>query len=332
MSESSLMIKKLDSPFRPGTEIPQTELSIVLSGEGLGGYVCYMRAILWVAEHCSHLKVKFFVPVFFYPLAKHWLAPHKHWTVLFHDDIKTKYKKDSPAIAPDYPIRDQSYNALGGHPLDIGFSYYANMNGPPAGYNTYPELSFPEEAIPKRLRGMRYAVLTPGSTAENRTLRKEQWNFLIRECAKRDLLPVFLGKADLARNYGGTFPTDISYDAGLDLRNQTDPLEAAAIMQHAAFTCGLDNGLLHLASCTSGSVIFAYNIASPEHRMPRRKAGRTENIFLTPEELACAHCQSRMKLLIHHDYKKCLYGDNACIDLLFADGGVRWTRAMDALL
>lgn len=330
--QMSQTVSPTQNCFRPNTRIPQTRLSLVLSGEGLGGYVCYVRALQWVAENCPHLKIQIFVPVFFFELAKHWLSPYG-WEVYFHDDIKTKYKKDDPAMAPDFPVRDQLYNALGGHPLDIGFSYYANMSGPPPDYNNYPALNFPESALPASVFGKDYAVLTPGSTAANRTLSSEQWNFLISEVISRGLTPVFLGKSDLTLKYGGSFPADIAYDKGIDLRNQTSPLEAAAIMQHARFTLGLDNGLLHLASCTPGNVIFAYNVASPEHRMPRRRAGqRTENIFLTPAELSCIHCQSRMKLLIGHDFKQCLYKDKLCLDLLFADDGARWKRAITNIM
>jgi hypothetical protein len=94
---------------------------------------------------------------------------------------------------------------------------------------------------------------------------------------------------------------------------------------------GLDNGLLHLAACTPGNVIFGYNIASPEHRRPWRGQydERTVDVTLTADELPCNWCQSRQKMMLNHSFHQCLYGDLKCVDMLFEDDGKRFCDAID---
>jgi hypothetical protein len=149
------------------------------------------------------------------------------------------------------------------------------------------------------------------------------------------ITPVFLGKSDILLDGNKTtkFKEDIHFHKGLDLREKTTVIEAAAIMQYAECTVGLDMGLLHVAALMKDSkIIFGYNIVLPEHRRPRRDHGRCIDLFITKEELECIACQSVIKKLPTHKFDKCYYGDNKCIDLLFANESERWKKAIDEIL
>lgn len=334
MEKQSPLVAAPSGPFRPGTHLSQDRLSFVLSGGGLGDYILYIKAFQWIRENCPYLNIQLFVPPFFYELATHWLPERRDFKVFMTHEIATKYKKGDPAIGPDYPQRDQLHNACGAHPLALGFQYYANSDIIPEGYNKYPELNFGPEALPGSLGGRKYVVLTPGSTTPARSLDAGFWNAMICHVQDLGLLPVFLGKTNVTCGYGARFPQLVGYSQGLDLREKTTLLEAAAIMQHAEFTLGLDNGLLHLANCTPGPVIFAYNVAAPRHRRtPRPHAGaRTEEIIITKEELSCINCQSEMKLMYKHDFANCFYSDYRCLSLLYADNCARWKTAIAHIL
>ena len=94
-----------------------------------------------------------------------------------------------------------------------------------------------------------------------------------------------------------------------------------------------DNGLLHLAACVPGNIIFGYNIAAPSQRRPvRRLSGILMDITLTKEELSCIHCQTRMKQQNLINFRNCFYGDVACLGKLFENGSERWIRALSDLL
>ena len=115
-------------------------------------------------------------------------------------------------------------------------------------------------------------------------------------------------------------------------RDKTEIFQAAALIHKAKMIIGHDNGLLHLAGCTDTPIVFGYNIASPEHREPRRKVGKVFNVVVTPEELVCSFCQSRTNFVIGYNFQQCFYGDLKCIDMLFEDNGARWKRQIDLAL
>jgi ADP-heptose:LPS heptosyltransferase len=243
-------------------------------------------------------------------------------------------------MGPSLAVRDinvskQLYTCLGAHPFDVGFAYYAGITTPPG--EKLPVLDLPHQSLPARVKKYRgqYAVITTGSTTEARRVMGQHINPVIEYVKSLGLMPVFVGREDFVGigNLDANFPTDIAFDQGLDMRNKTTLIESACVLQHARFVLGLDNGLLHLASLMQGArIIFGYNITSIEHREPRRDHGRTINIHLTDQDLICQECQSKWVRVLDHSFNKCYYKDVKCIDLLFANGGERFKRAIDDIL
>jgi ADP-heptose:LPS heptosyltransferase len=320
--------------FRPGTHCEIYPVVFLLNNSGLGDFICFTSALQWIAENCPWIQGSVYVSEFLVPFLRLAFAEWPHWKV--GPGEKIELDTSVCVIGPDITINGHVYfqqllNATGAHLVDLGFAYYANMNPAPADA-IYPQLNFPEAKLPKALRGKegQYVCFTPGAPTTSRTVRGHHLNPLIAYVIELGLIPVFLGRSQISSTHKANFADDIHYHKGLDLRDQTTVLDAACIMQYACCTLGLDNGLLHLAACTPGNVIFGYNIASPEHREPRRGQyqDRTINITVPHSRLPCIHCQSNMKMVIQHSFHKCFYGDLRCIDLLFSEGEEQWKKAI----
>lgn len=335
--------------YRDETFFHPYKFGYVMANGGMGDFIGFTRAIEWIADTCPHIMGTVFYPDFMVDFGKEIFRDRKYWSVepeepIFHNRALTLHEKklwtakpdiDYPYIAPLPSQNMQFFTPHSAHALEVGFAWYANLRDIPGGYNNYPLLDFLPKGLPKGLTPKKYAVFTPGATADARMVPGHYWNQILEHTLKKGLIPVVLGKSKVMQGYDATFSDGLDWDNVLDLRDMTTTLEAAQIMQHAAFTIGLDNGLLHLAGCTDATIIFGYNVAIPEHRRPRRDKGRTIDIYLTPDELKCAGCQSRMKALYDHDFRFCLYKDidktpqPKCVDLLFAGDGERWIDAID---
>ncbi len=325
--------------FRPGTVLPIINLCILFQGAGFGDYVCYMPALLWLARNCPQLRVQVFVGKEFMQFAQNILWDYNEmWKVCDLDHVNHAITPNSMMRSPGILMNGIKYqqlaNGTGGHLVSVGFLYFCNIFPVPEGADLYPIINFSgsDHHIPAGLHFKTYVVFTPGAVSENRTVPGSYWNPIIDHVKKKGLTPVFIGKSQVTKNLRVNFPEGCNYDAGVDLRNKTTILEAAWLMKNAACTIGLDNGMIHLAACTNGSIVAGYNMVDPKDRRPNRKAGKWEEISLSHEELACAGCQSYMKQVTPHTFNRCLYGDNKCIDMLFEDGGRRWIEAIDRIV
>lgn len=320
--------------YREGTQVPTFPMNFTLADGGMGDYICWTAALLWCAERCPFVEGRIFTPAFFIEFVRHAFKGYPTWKVFLAERIAEHYEDNSLILGPGINGHQQLLNAVGTHLLDLGFAYFANMSPPPGPeHYHYPEFNFPATAIPRTLTPGHYVCFTPGGTTATRRVPGEAWNPIIEDVLARGLQPVFLGKRNMTKEHVAIFPEGTHYEKGTDLRDQTTTLEAAAIMQHAACTLGLDNGLLHLAACVPSNIIFGYNIAAPSQRRPvRRLPGLILDVALTSEELACNFCQTRMKQQNLINFRNCFYGDTRCLTLLFADDSLRWRKALSTVL
>lgn len=334
-------------PFlRPETEFQRFPINFTFTQGGMGDYICWTPALQWLVKNAPWIDGRIWAPDFFLDFAKHIFKDVPRWKVGRMDDFQKLAETGSLMRSPN-DQHPQFINAVGASLIDIGFAYFANLSPAPAD-TTYPELNIDQSYLPKVLRGKEktYAVFTPGGTTLARTVRARHINPLIAHAKALGFIPVFLGKHHLADIHNSYFDEDIDFSAGIDLRERTTILEAAAVMKYAAYTTGLDNGLLHLACCTDASVVFGYNIAAPSQRRPIRRFGKLEEIVLSSDELACIHCQTNVKLLCYHNFKNCLYmsadkpeaeaagraWSPKCIDKLFDNNGARFKAAIERIL
>ena len=341
--------------FRPGTPCEPITINFMFLNGGMGDYVCWSQAIRWQAAKNTWITGRVVVADYMVEPMNYWLKQlNPNWQAWNYKQLKEREDEGMPFRGP-LEMSKESMNATGAHLLDCGFVYFANQCPNPEGWDNYPPflqvdldklLHKFEERLPQK-----YAIITTGKTSPSRAVPDKYWNDIIEHVAARGITPVFLGATTIVTgnkaNIETKFGAGVRYDLGIDLRNQTSTMEAAAVMSRAEFVVGHDNGLLHLAGCTEVPIIFGYNVASPKHRRPRRPVGEVYDVFLTHEELACIHCQSNTNFLIGYNFNRCFYEpqdrkqaeldgkpyeNSKCIDLLFAGGAARFKRAIDKCL
>lgn len=327
--------------FREGTTLKRYPVAYVFNDGGMGDYVNYAAATRWIAKNCPWIDGYLFLPNYLVPLMRDIHREFKHWQVWPAERIEQHLIEGISLVGPGLNVNGKSINpqlltVVHAHPVDVGFSYFAGGAPAPEGVEM-PILDYARERLLPKVKQIRgpYAVFTTGGTTQTRTLKGRHINPLIEYTKSLGITPVFIGKENHVGDGRNTvkFAGDINFDIGLDLRNATAVKDAAAIMQHAEFTLGLDNGNLHLAALMKDSrVIFGYNITSVAHRVPRRTHGRTINMSVPPEELSCSGCQSKWHQMHTQQFDKCFYGDVKCIDLLFKNDGEAWKRAIDEII
>lgn len=324
---------------REGTVVHPYRVGYVIYGGGMGDFICYTRTLEWIADNLPHIYGVAYYPDFLIQFAHHIFRERKHWKVEPSEQCKnSNWEPDHLYIDPFRNGRMQFVTGHGVHPLDLGFMYYANMVPVPEAYNNYPELDFVSKGLPKGLEPGKYAVFTPAATVESRTVPAEFWNPIIAYVKKLGLVPVMIGKRHVTEGYRASISGQLDLDGAIDLFDKTGVLEAAQILQYSAVTIGLDNGLMHLAGCTTCPMVFGYNVVTPEYRRPRRLEGKTVDVFLTREELACAGCLTSIKGHYLHSFDYCMYKSidktpfPKCIEMLFEGNSKRWIAAVDEAL
>lgn len=328
--------------MRAGTPCYPLEMNFIFLNGGMGDYIAWAQAVLWLASEATWITGTWVVPDYFLELATHWLKPYPKWRVTTYSAIKGTPEHDGKPFRGPVNLQTESLNATGAHLFTCGWVYFTNKECAPPGWNHYPVLEsadlaaveLPEAAA--ALPAKKYAVITTGVTTNSRKIPGSYWNPIIEHVVSKGLTPVFLGKETVVtgnpKNIKTKFSEDIRYDLGVDLRDQTTLMQAAAVIDKAALVIGHDNGLLHLTGCTATPLVFGYNLASTQHREPPRRSGPTYNVHLTQQDLACNFCQSNMNFMIGYVFRECFYSDNKCIDLLFADDGARWKTKIDLAL
>lgn len=342
--------------FRENVPYYPLGMNFLFYNGGMGDYLTWITPVRWLASEAQWIKGKVIHPNYLKEVLDYFLKPYPEWTSQNYKDFQeTKEIETTPFRGP-LILEQQPLNATGAHLLTCGWVYFTNKEGPPegvdpwtsnhlgieVGWNNYPQFDqkdldsfeLPEEA--KQLESKKYAVITTGITTESRRVPQGGWTPVIEHIKARGLTPVFLGKSVTetgnVKNIHTEFVKGVDFSSGVDLRDKTSLLQAASIMSRAAFVVGHDNGLLHLAGCTRVPIIFGYNIASPEHREPRRPIGKIYNVHLTYEELRCNFCQSKTNFVIGFNYRNCFYNDNLCMRMLFENGATRWKKAIDCAL
>lgn len=322
--ENEPLITISGPPFREGTTTHERDQLFKFENGAMGDYINWMASIKWVAEKYTFLRGHLICPGWFVPIAANVLKGFDKWKV--YHEIPDKFKEGYPIKqAPIHPV-----NATMVHLLDLGFLYYAGINPPPLEGAFYPTLDLEETRTPAKLRDKKYIVMTPGATAASRTMPAETFNRIKAYILCLGYTPVFVGVTSMNKKKRKV-SIDPGYDFshGIDLIDQTTPLQAAKVMANAEMVVGLDNGLLHLAAMTDVPIVFGYTIAGPVHRRPLRKQGVLVELYSTEEELPCTFCQERVRFFYDHDFENCIYKDFQCIKNLDAKA---FNHAIDVAL
>lgn len=311
-------------PFRPGTQISQTKVAIAYNAGGIGDYIHWTPGIRYAVDSNPHIYGRFLIPHYFEDLARLWLKGYEdRFTFVVYDTSKGSLQLDELPGMENYvlvaPNKLQAANATGFHLFNLGFTYYAQTSFIPPDRIELPRIEGDEADISRFSLPSSYGVIQASATADNRKLSAKAINGLMKEMNAKGIRPVLLGKTAITGGYEAHSPDGIVETRAIDLRNKTSLVEAACIMAGAQFTIGIDGGLLHLASCTKAPVVFFFTSVDPALRVPPRRPDTQTIVAGPPPELACRYCNSKMRYIINHDFKHCLYRDNACATMIDSD-------------
>ena len=312
--------------YRAGTTTTMKPVNFVLNAGGIGDYICALTALEWVARTQFHVKPTIYSPKFFLEIAENAFSKFPHVDVKdkIHFDIATDLK--DPTYCPQY---ETTINGTGTHLVDMGFINYCNLNGIPENERgEYLRLDLDNVKLHRFSLTKKYLVLTPCSTEKARTMLPSLFNDIQNYAFSQDLQVVYIGREDFAPGRKSTILPEYDLTKGINLINRTNLLEAAKVMNNAVAVAGVDNGMLHLAAMTSAPLIFGYTIVSPKFRQPIRPDNTTTvNIVPNKKELPCLFCMENMRYFFNHDFKTCIYKDEACTKVLAQDTGV-WKQAL----
>lgn len=325
------VVKISGGGFRPNTEYKEITSNFMMVKGGLGDYICQMPVFEWMANELPQVIGNIYVAKPFSDVARYIMKPYPKWKVI--DDDKSLVP--SGQLIYDPSSYNMYINAIGAHLMDLGAMMYAALDKVPKKWERMPDLASYDSGKDWGLTSP-YAVLTPTYTAPARMMPGAALNTLSRYLLDKGITPVYLGKRDFAphatADYKGKEDEEFDAALGVDLREQTTLLEAVEVMKGARLVLGVDNGLLHFAGCTEVPIIFGYTVTTVAHRHIKRNKGKTINITVNEELLPCIACQSKARFIPDHNFKRCLYGDYACIKALFYDNAAIWKNAIDNIL
>lgn len=306
--------------FRPNTITNLRRANFLLSKGGMGDFINYLSAIIWILKNTPQLILHIYTHKYFMSFVAFVLDDfNDKFEVKDIKDFQNRDRKFYPTYdCPVYPV-----NGTGAHLIDLGFQYFANLSPPPADGNYLPYPNYSPIDICQFNLPKKFAVLTPGAsihpgaTTPLRSMPGSLLNTLSDHLNSIGVTPVYLGVTRVGEGRPILYGKDYDFSKGLNLINQTSIVEAAAIMYNAEMVIGIDNGLLHLAATTDTPIIFGYTVASPQHRQPRRAKGLTINVYPDVRELGCTFCQSQIRFLYTWDSaRNCLYNDLKCLEIM----------------
>lgn len=299
------------------------KLNVFLSQGGLGDFICACPALKFLLTEHGHCAYKIWVPDFAAPLIKNILKPYLrpqdsicYWSTM---DVAKENGKLGVHMSYQKP-----HTSLRTHLVDFAYHIFADYS-PTGSERDYLPLNtdadYETEVLEKlNLFNKKYVIVTTGYTAPVRQWYPKHINATVDGILERGLVPVFLGKEQVAPGADGKFAEGIDFSKGINLINQTNLLQSGVALKHAQAVVGLDNGLLHLAACTDVPIVMGLSSLYARHRIPQRhgQIGWNTHIIEPEESLPCRGCQSKINF-VEHDFRFCYFKDYKCLDQLTAD-------------
>lgn len=326
-------IKCQPEGFRKGTTFTKIRRHFLVSPGGIGDHLCLIPAFRYISQKMPHIMSKFWFPDPMVDFARVAMKDCPGSIIAGGTSGRFDFNQGDMVTDPEHWVLYT--NPLGAHLVDLGFMIYLNLSRAPEGFGSFPDLSLAR--LPGNLLkrpDKPYAVVTAGFTWETRRMRGSYFNQIVSYIKDLGLTPVFLGKRVLGQlgAYKAGFDDDADFSQGIDLRDETNLVQAFDLIRGAEFILGIDGGLLHLAGFCDTPIIFGHTITRAEHRTVRREKGRVIDIEIPESVLACSGCQSRMRMVKDQEFNVCFYDDYRCLDLLFRDDCVEWKNAIDSIL
>lgn len=210
-----------------------------------------------------------FIPDYLEDLANHLLPKpvniiaFSRGTDVFRHDLKTVTTK---WLSGHTPMRT--------HPVDYGFHMLCDRHMSDLSKKNYLRIRRDFINISRFQLPSKYVCIAASGAEPVKTLPGSVIDKISDALLSWDYEPVFLGKKEAQTGVAGLSVK--SYESGADLRNgvnlmdETNLIEAAAIIdKSAAFVC-MDGGLMHLAGCTGAQMVCGFTLVSPQQVAPFR--------------------------------------------------------------
>ena len=234
-------------------------INVISNNGGLGDQIARIPAIRYCLENFDHVSLKVYWQDYFYDLAP----------VLYqHKRLKHfRLSEASGLNAVLEPVVDFDHNRVS--PLSLSLvdhAFLILMDRLPLSESdrAYPFVGPHKDE--KRI------IFTVASTAPAREWPVIHINELARRVRAANFECVLLGNTEKIEAGDGIIQANI--DPNLDLSlftnliNKTTLCEALATMRSASAVVGVDNGLIHLAACTSVPIVCGYTSVEARLRQP----------------------------------------------------------------
>lgn len=297
--------------LREGFQARPAHIRLISNYGGLGDMIARLPAIKYAIETYTHLSIDVYWQDYCLDLMK----------LLLPETDRLKHYKASEAkyFGPGALVTfdPNRVTSLGLHLTDVAFLILMDRLPPDDKAKRYPQAPLiKSELAPKEP----YIVFTTAYTAKVREWPFKEVNSLAKRCKEQGYTPVLLGSTKPQEIGNGALikgNIDDQVDKGLflDLTNQTTLTEALGIIQKGSAVLGVDNGLLHLAHCTSTPVVMGFTSVEARLRLPSRPQGKTLTIEAAVD---CYGCQSKCNFIMF-DFKKCIFADYLCTTTMTSD-------------
>lgn len=303
--------------FRKPKDAPKTKTTInCLIGEGgMGDIICSLPAINHIITNCTWINLLVWCPDYLVDFFKHVLP--KQAIVRGFTEAKKKYDPKKFGITTKWEVNGVIRTTpMRTHPVIYSYQVLADYM-PSIEEMSYLKIRPDEISLEKFALPEKYVVFPAASTEKVKTIPKETISKLCDYVISKGYTPVFLGKALNVTGYEDmnyhAEVQDYDFSKGLNLMDQTNILESAAIIAKAKLFIGIDGGLAHLAGFTETSAVVYYSFVKAASQVPIRDGIVAHNWYpIEPDELNCKSCQSKM-IHLDWDFRNCYYDDYKCV-------------------
>lgn len=313
-------------------ESPPTQpITIPLLYGGLGDHIAWTVAIRALVKEAPYVSLTVVTRDFSHELIKELLSG---LPITFEKQSDVDIEQLNERVMIGYKNQGHSSlrTSLVAHAFRCVLDRSPNL-GEDTTYKQIPQQVLDQHKvdIPGSDKGDYVAFAIP-STTRSRQLNPEVVNELVQYVRNEwNLGVVFLGashqrlskdKYDL-----NNIPREIDLDQGLNLIDQTTPLQAASVIASAQMIIGMDSGLMHLAACVDTPAVVGFSIVEPYLRRPAVACW-----FPVVPNKDCRYCQETLHYVADNDVRYCYYKDYKCLDSLTADKfiqrmeQVEWTK------
>lgn len=243
--------------------------NLILTDGGMGDLICELVAVDYCIKN-NPIKFQVWVPDYLHKYAIHVLPPK---TNVIPFSLAKKHF-DGTIKGRTTQWFEHGHTPMRTHPVDYGFHMLADKHIYDLSLKNYLKIR-PKAVYLKHFKlPSNYVCIVTTAAEPVKAMKEEVLTQIIDYVKEKGYNPVFLGKEKAHTGYKDFQVTadilKVDYHKGINLVNQTDMLQAAAVIAGSKAIIGMDGGLIHLAGSTDAPIIAGYTLVAPDHVLPIR--------------------------------------------------------------